>query len=241
MAQDVPAWRQYLSEKLNPIQPSIAAQEPFSSPENIVDFEKAYREIEIVHRSVDIVINALIEVPLVIEGGSPSKKVHKLLQNKPNPFEDRVRLFRRAFLDFFLDGNAFFYYDKDQEGGAIYVIPANDMEIVPDERAFVSHYNYLLRNQSESDLFGYGKARKSEAIQFLPNEIIHVKSENEESIFRGYSRLRPLERLFELYYYMINFQRQFFKNNAVPGFVLTTDNVLSQKIKYRLLESWRQS
>ena len=48
MAQDVPAWRQYLSEKLNPIQPSIAAQEPFSSPENIVDFEKAYREIEIV-------------------------------------------------------------------------------------------------------------------------------------------------------------------------------------------------
>ncbi len=241
MANDVPSWRQYLSEKLNPVQPSIAAQEPFSSPENIVDFEKAYREIEIVHRSVDIVINALIEVPLIIEGGSPSKKVNKLLQNKPNPFEDRVRLLRRAFLDFFLDGNAFFYYDKDQEGGAIYVIPANDMEIVPDERAFVSHYNYLLRNQSESDLFGYGKARKSEAIQFLPNEIIHVKSENEESIFRGYSRLRPLERLFELYYYMINFQRQFFKNNAVPGFVLTTDNVLSQKIKYRLLESWRQS
>ena len=115
------------------------------------------------------------------------------------------------------------------------------MEIVPDEKAFVSHYNYLLRNQSESDLFGYGKSRKAESIQFLPNEIIHVKSENEESIFRGYSRLRPCERLFELYYYMINFQRQFFKNNAVPGFVLTTDNVLSQKIKYRLLESWRQS
>ena len=60
MANDVPSWRQYLSEKLNPVQPSIASQEPFSSPDNIVDFEKAYREIEIVHRSVDIVINALI-------------------------------------------------------------------------------------------------------------------------------------------------------------------------------------
>jgi HK97 family phage portal protein len=241
MASEVPAWRQWISEKLNPVQPSIAAQEPFSSPENIVDFEQAYREIEVVHRSVDIIINALIEVPLRIEGGSPSKKVNKLLNSKPNPFEDRVRLFRRAFLDFFLDGNAFFYYDKETEGGALYVIPANDMEIVPDERAFVSHYNYLLRNQSESDLFGYGKARKAEAIQFLPDEIIHIKSENEDSIFRGYSRLRPLERLFELYYYMINFQRQFFKNNAVPGFVLTTDNVLSQKIKYRILEAWRQS
>ena len=241
MAKDVPMWRQWASEKLNPVQPSIAAQEPFSSPENIVDFKKSYREIEIVHRSVDIIINALIEVPIVVEGGPPAKKVHKLISLKPNPFEDRVRLFRRAFLDFFLDGNAFFYYDKETEGNALYVIPANDMEIVPDEKAFVSHYNYLLRNKSESDLFGYGKSRKAESIQFLPNEIIHVKSENEESIFRGYSRLRPCERLFELYYYMINFQRQFFKNNAVPGFVLTTDNVLSQKIKYRLLESWRQS
>ena len=79
MASEVPAWRQWISEKLNPVQPSIAAQEPFSSPENIVDFEQAYREIEIVHRSVEIIINALIEVPLRIEGGSPSKKVNKLL------------------------------------------------------------------------------------------------------------------------------------------------------------------
>ena len=59
MAKDVPMWRQWVSEKLNPVQPSIAAQEPFSSPDNIVDFKKAYREIEIVHRSVDIIINAL--------------------------------------------------------------------------------------------------------------------------------------------------------------------------------------
>ena len=72
-------FREWLAEKLNPAQPSIASLEPYASPEAIVDFEQAYREIEIVHRSVDIVNNALIEVPLVIEGGSPSKKVHKLL------------------------------------------------------------------------------------------------------------------------------------------------------------------
>jgi len=45
----------------------------------------------------------------------------------------------------------------------------------------------------------------------------------------------------ELYYYMIKFQRQFFKNNALPGFVLTTDNILSKRVKERLLESWRAS
>ena len=40
---------------------------------------------------------------------------------------------------------------------------------------------------------------------------------------------------------MINFQRQFFKNNAIPGFVLTTDNILSKRVKERLLEGWRNS
>jgi HK97 family phage portal protein len=40
---------------------------------------------------------------------------------------------------------------------------------------------------------------------------------------------------------MINFQRQFFKNNAVPGFVLTTDSILSKRVKERLLEAWRST
>jgi HK97 family phage portal protein len=64
-------------------------------------------------------------------------------------------------------------------------------------------------------------------------------AENEQSIFRGVSKLKSIMRLIELYYYMLNFQRQFFKNNAVPGVVLTTDNILSKRVKERLLESWR--
>ena len=59
-------------------------------------------------------------------------------------------------------------------------------------------------------------------------------AENDESIFRGTSKLKSLLKLMELYYYMIKFQRQFFKNNALPGFVLSTDNILSQRVKQRL-------
>ena len=66
-------------------------------------------------------------------------------------------------------------------------------------------------------------------------------AENELSIFRGVSKLKPILNLMELYFYMIKFQRQFFKNNALPGFVLTTDNILSKRVKERLLESWRAS
>ena len=235
---DPPRWREWLSEKLNPAQPSIASLEPYASPETIVDFEQAYREIEIIHRAVEMVIAACVDTPLKVTGQTPAKKVNKLLNIRPNPFEDRVRFFRRALLDFHLDGNAFFYYD----GNDLYLLPANDVEVVPDPHTFVNHYNYLVSNQQSSDFFGYNKqTRKSEAIRFEPNEIIHITSENTTSIFRGTSKLKPLLRLIELYYYMINFQRQFFKNNAIPGFVLTTDNILSKRVKERLLEGWRNS
>ena len=163
-----------------------------------------------------------------------------MLNYKPNPFEDRVRLFRRAFLDFMLDGNAFFYYD----GQDLFLLPANDVEVVPDSQTFVSHYNYLVHNQQANDFYGFGAGkttRKSEAIRFEPHEIIHIYTENENSIFRGVSRLKAILGLMEVYYYMIKFQRQFFKNNALPGFVLTTDNILSQRVKQRLLEAWRST
>lgn len=237
-SNEVPVWRQWIAEKLNPAQPSMASLEPYASPESIVDYEQAYREIEVIHRSVEMVINACVEIPVIVNGAGPAKKINKLLNVKPNPFEDRQRLFRRAFLDFMLDGNAFFYYDGD----SLYLLPANDVEVVPDSKTFVSHYNYLVSNQQSSDFFGYNKqTRKAEAIQFEPHEIIHIMSENTESIFRGTSRLKSVIRLMELYYYMINFQRQFFKNNALPGFVLTTDNILSKRVKERLLEAWRST
>ena len=238
ISKETPRWREWLSEKLNPAQPSIASLEPFASPETIVDFEQAYREIEIIHRAVEMVISACVDTPLKITGNTPAKKVNKLLSIRPNPFEDRVRFFRRALLDFHLDGNAFFYYD----GNDIYLLPANDVEVVPDPHTFVNHYNYMVANQQSSDFFGYNKqTRKDSAIRFEPQEIIHVTNENTNSIFRGTSKLKPLLRLIELYYYMINFQRQFFKNNAIPGFVLTTDNILSKRVKERLLEGWRNS
>ena len=242
MANEVPAWRRWVAEKLNPAQPSLAAAEPYASPETILDFEQAYREVEVVNRSIELIINALIEVPIIVEGGGAVKKVDKLLNRYPNPFEDRVKLFRRAFLDFMLDGNAFFYYDKSNAGN-LYVLPANDMEIIPDTKRFISHFNFLVRNVQQSSVYGYGKqtTRQETSLKFETDEVIHIKGDNEDSIYRGAPKLKSIRRLIELYYYLLNFQRQFFKNNGVPGIVLETDSVLSDKVKERFLERWRQT
>jgi len=207
--------RAWVAEKLNPVQPSIARDAGYQVPETIVDYERAYRDVEVIRRAVDIIINACANVPLTIDGGAAPKKLNKLLNITPNPFEDRNRIFRRSFLDFMLDGNAFFYYD----GTSLYALPANEVAIQPDEKTFVKNYQYQLR--SGSVLYGFDKPKVNN-INFDPDEIIHVKSDNEDSIFRGSSRLKPLRRLIELYYALTDFQRQFFKNNAIPGMVLQT-------------------
>ena len=40
MARDIPIWRQWIAEKLNPAQPSLAAAQPYVSPEIIADYKK---------------------------------------------------------------------------------------------------------------------------------------------------------------------------------------------------------
>lgn len=240
MQNDVAPWRQWVAEKLNPAQPSIASMHSSATPESIIEYQQAYQDIEIIHRAVELIVNAFVEIPFIVEGNSPAKKVNTLLNKRPNPFEDRSRIFRRAVLDFILDGNAFFYYD----GTNIFVLPANDVTVHPDSRTFVSHYTYAVTNRNDdySSFFGSPKkTTRDDGVRFETHEIIHIMAENDESIFRGVSRIKAAQSLIELYYYMIKFQRQFFKNNAIPGFVLATDNVLSKKVKDRLLDSWRQT
>ncbi len=62
-------FREYLAEKLNPAQPAIATDEGTAGPDNIVDWKTAYSEIEIVHRSVEIIINACVKIPYLIKSG----------------------------------------------------------------------------------------------------------------------------------------------------------------------------
>ena len=224
--------------KLNPAQAAIASSETNSSAEDIINYQTAYDDIEIINRSIDLIINAAVSIPFKVQGAGALDKVDKLLNFKPNAYEDRVKFFRRAFLDFYLDGNVFFYYD----GSEIYILPANNVEIIPDERTYIKGYKFTVV-AGGSDLFNFGKTDKknNDVIDFTPKEIIHIRADNSTSIYRGQSRLHSMEQLFELYYYLTKFQRQFFKNNAVPGIVLQTDNVLSPKIKDRILEQWRMT
>jgi HK97 family phage portal protein len=234
MARGPIAW---LVEKLNPAQPQIHTRQPFASPQSNVDFRAAYDQIEVIHRAVEMIVSACVEIPFEITEGGPAKKLNKLLNERSNPFEDRVKLFRRAYFDLIIDGNAFFYYD----GVSLYVLPANDVQIITDPKTFIKGYLFLITSNYASYASGARDSKNQSSIEFSSDEIIHIKLDNDDSIFRGKSSIKSLDSIINIYHALLKFQKQFFKNNAVPGVVLTTDSVLNTKVKDRLLQSWRSS
>ena len=213
-------------EKLNPVQPyydkvSEPTREPYQS------YEKAYEDLEIVNRGVNLIvddcaeINAIVsresKIPGIVKGVKASR-VDLLLNKEPNPFQDISSFRRNLFTDYLLDGNIFIYYD----GVHLYHLPANKMTVHASKTTFVDHYSFDGGSQ-----------------KFSPNEIIHVKENSFYSIYRGVSRLKPALRTMILMRRMRDFQDNFFKNGAVPGLVLKSPNTLSEKIKERMIQSWQ--
>lgn len=226
--------RTYISSKLNPAQPAIVQESGKNvAPANILDIKAAYREIEVVYRCLDMIVGACAEIPFYVESDTvrpPTDRINKLLNYYPNPNEDKVKLFRKVYLDLFLDGNAFLYYSKNDN--QLFHLPANRVTITPDEKTYIKKFIY---NYGGGSFY----TTNNKSIEYGPTEVIHIKGDSSTNEFRGDSKLQALQRLFDLYLSLINFQSQFFKNNAVPGIVLQTDNVLSSHVKDRLLEHWR--
>ena len=215
-------------EKLNPAQVIISRDEGFSigPSENYVNYANAYEEIEVVNRAVNMIVDDVAEIPVDV-GAKLSldpviKNIRKsrvdiLLNREPNPFQDVNSFKRNLIIDLLIDGNIFVYFD----GVHLYQLPARNVDIDTHEKNFVSRYVYQ------------GK------LDYSPEEVIHVKENSFNSIYRGVPRLKPAWRTMQLLGSMRKFQDTFFKNGAVPGLVIKSPNTLSEKIKERMLAAWR--
>ena len=225
----IPGRRKQLEEKLNPAQPFIARDEGFNitSRETPTNYRNAYEQQEIVNRGVNMIVDDVAEIPTdvgdKIVGLDPviknirKSRVNLLLNIEPNPFQDINSFKRNLIIDLLIDGNIFIYFD----GVHLYQLPADNMEIETHETQYITKYVY----QGQ--------------VNYTPSEIIHVKENSFNSIYRGVPRLKPAWRTMKLLGSMRNFQDNFFKNGAVPGLVLKSPNTLSEKIKERMLAAWR--
>jgi HK97 family phage portal protein len=226
--------------KMNPAQASIAEDEGERKEATYAPlyFGRAYDTVEVVRRGVDMIVDSAAEInvsmgdklpfqPQTTIGEGPNrkpglvraKKLGTLLNFQPNEDDDMNTFRRQIYMDLVLDGNAFIYFD----GAYLYHLPAHLMEILTGKKTKVKGYIYDSKTE------------------FKPNEIIHIRENAGDSIYRGVSRLKCTKRSIDVLYKMLRFQELFFENGAVPGLVLTTPNILSAKIKQRILENWRRS
>ena len=225
----IPGRRKQLEEKLNPAQPFISRDQGFNitTRENPTNYRNAYEQQEVVNRGVNMIVDDVAEIPTdvgdKIVGLDPiiknirKSRVNLLLNIEPNPFQDINSFKRNLIIDLLIDGNIFVYFD----GVHLYQLPAENIEIETHETQYITKYIY----QGQ--------------INYTPSEIIHVKENSFNSIYRGVPRLKPAWRTMQLLGSMRNFQDNFFKNGAVPGLVLKSPNTLSEKIKERMLAAWR--
>jgi len=218
-----------IQEKLNPAQEEIVYIEgsaPIASREFPVTYTGYYEYLEVVNRGVNMIVDDTAEIPSrvgpKIEGLTPIQKgvrrsrVELMLNKEPNPFQDISSFKRNLIIDFILDGNIFIYFD----GTALYHLPANHVTITPDEKTYVAGYEF----QSN--------------VKYKVSEIIHIKENSFNSIYRGTSRLRACRRTMAQLAKMRSFQDNFFQNGAVAGLVIKSPSIISEKNKERMIQSW---
>ena len=215
-------------EKLNPSQYVISRNEGMTidSREVVTNYKNAYEDLEVVNRAVNMIVDDVAEIPFTVGDQRTGTnniiknirrvKVDTLLNKEPNPFQDVSTFKRNLIIDLLIDGNIFIYFD----GAHMYHLPAEKVTIYSDDETYVDKYSF------------------DNSIDYSVNEIIHIKENSFNSIYRGVPRLKPAFRTMQLLGSMRKFQDNFFKNGAVPGLVLKSPNTLSEKIKERMLQAW---
>ena len=215
-------------EKLNPAQSYIAMDEGFTldTRERKDDYRSAYEQLEVVNRAVNMIVDDVADIPFEVQekikGITPvvdnirRTRVDLVLNKEPNPFQDVNTFKRNLIIDLLIDGNIFVYFD----GVHLYQLPAQNVTIYSDTKTYIEKFEY------------------DGHIEYSPREIIHIKENSFQSLYRGVPRLKPAYRTMYLLDNMRKFQDNFFKNGAVPGLVLKSPNTLSERIKERMLQAW---
>lgn len=215
----------WIREKLNPAQAAIYSESGVNqSTDQNLTYVRAFEKLEAVNRGVNMIVSAASSLDYdvkdkVADGivtGMRQKQLSTLLNFRPNPYQSAYDFRQNIFTDLILEGNVFIYYD----GTFMYHLPAANVQIITDEKTFIKKFTY------------------NGTVDFRPDEVFYFKDVSNDSIYRGSSRLQAAIRSINTLYSMQEFQESFFKNGAVFGLVLTTENTLGHLAKEKTINYW---
>jgi len=132
----------------------------------------------------------------------------------------------QAYLD--LTGDAFWALLKGNISGQIREIQV----LRPDLVTIVS--------SPENPVVKYQYTNGSETLEFLPEEIIHFKNFNPKDPLRGMSVIEAARTAVNTDNFAARWNENFFKNNAMPDFVMTIKGGVTEEDFQRFTQQWRQ-
>lgn len=144
---------------------------------------------------------------------------------RPNPFQTKGEFFEKFMINKKLAGEAFILKVRNERGQVVELwnLRPDYITIVKDPKLFIKAYEF---NKSD------GK------ITFKPEDIIHDAYPNPLDEYGGVSALCAAQVRVETEQHSVNYQKNFFLNNARPDFILSSDNKIDANQKENIKSAW---
>jgi HK97 family phage portal protein len=151
------------------------------------------------------------------------------LLNDPNPYLTTSELLYTTVVHMDLTGDCFWYTPRNGLGvpGEIWILPPDRVSIVPSKQNFISHYE--VRNDN------------GDTMLFESDEIVHLRYPNPVDPYYGFSVLMAAAYLVDIDKFQHEYQREFYRNWAVPEFALKTEAKLDNDTRKRLQRDWQKN
>lgn len=164
------------------------------------------------------------------DGESEELLAHDALDlvNRFNPYQTRTEFLKTAWINKKLTGETFWWKVRNNRGEVIELwnLRPDYMTVVSDSETYIKYYEF-----DKSD----GKKER-----FEPSEIIHFKDPDPKNAYRGMSPLKASATRVETEQYASLYQKNFFKNNARPDALLTTEESLDGEQREQMTEAWEE-
>lgn len=146
---------------------------------------------------------------------------------RPNPWQTKGEFFEKFMINKKLAGEAFILKVRDERGVVreLWNLRPDFMTIVKDKETFIKAFEFNANGQK---------------IVFKPEDVIHDAYPNPLDEYGGISPLCAADIRVETELSAVTYQKNFFRNNARPDFLLSTDGKIRNEQKEEIKEGWEK-
>lgn len=234
--------RDWFITKKNPVQSDIKDKEPTgeTSTPNKRTAQDSYKLDPVFNRCINILVDSQAEVKITVgkklqvtplakglaqinqrkDGPTASKALlARLLEIKPNLYQDANSFWRLLLTDYWMSGRAFAVWD----GAAIYHIPENEVTVYAGANNIVEYYE-----------FGDRRLSTDEVIFIKDNSYLQGVG---ASAISANSRYKAAENDIVRKDKLSSFKERYLDNGTMLGLILESESVLSKTFKDKLLDT----